>query len=152
MHKHEFPLPFKHEHPPVQNAYDAFQDQSSFGERMADRVASMAGSWHFIITQSVILTAWVILNVTACMRHWDPYPFILMNLVLSLQAAYTAPLIMISQNRQNRRDRMAANIDYQINLKAEEEIRVMLNHLEAQSQAMVELRDTLNRLSRRSDR
>jgi uncharacterized membrane protein len=134
----------------VQNAYDLFQDRSTFGERMADWVASVAGSWHFIITQSVILAAWVILNVTAFMRHWDPYPFILMNLVLSLQAAYTAPLIMISQNRQNRRDRLAADVDYQVNAKAEEEIRVVLEHLEAQSQAIVEVRDTLNHLLRKS--
>ncbi len=151
MHKNEFPDPFQHVHPPVQNAYDLFQNQSSFGERMADRVAAVAGSWPFIITQSVVLGAWAVLNVTAYMRHWDPYPFILMNLVLSLQAAYTAPLIMISQNRQNRRDRLAADIDYQINAKAEEEIRVMLDHLEAQSQAIVEVRETINHLLRKSN-
>ena len=151
MRSNEFPGPFQHAHPPVQNAYELFEDQSTFGERMADRVTSVAGSWNFIITQSVILTVWVILNVTAYLRHWDPYPFILMNLVLSLQAAYTAPLIMISQNRQNRRDRLAANIDYQINVKAEEEIRVMLDHLEAQSQAIVELRETLHHLLRKAN-
>ncbi len=150
MPKNEFPGPFQHDHPPVQNTNDVFLNQASFGERMADRVASVAGSWHFIIIQSIILTVWVILNVTACIEHWDPYPFILMNLVLSLQAAYTAPLIMISQNRQNRRDRLAADIDYQVNAKAEEEIRVVLDHLEAQSQAILELRETLNHLARKA--
>ena len=74
MPKNEFPRRLQHDHPPVQNAYDLFQDRSTFGERIADRVASAPGSWRFIITQSVILTAWVSLNVTACMRHRDPYP------------------------------------------------------------------------------
>ena len=94
------------------------------------------GSWRFIIVQSVLLVAWVILNIAAWVQHWDPYPFILMNLVLSLQAAYTAPVIMMSQNRQALRDRLEAHQDFLINQKAEEEIRVVLNHLEAQNQAL----------------
>lgn len=90
----------------------------------------------FIIIQSVILTGWVILNITAWVNHWDPYPFILMNLVLSLQAAYTAPVIMMSQNRQAARDRLETHNDYLINQKAEEEIRAILSHLAAQDQAL----------------
>jgi len=104
----------------------------------------------FITTFAIILVVYTWMNTALRTQAWDPYPFILMNLVLSLQAAYTAPLIMISQNRLNRRDRLAANIDYQVNAKAEEEIRAMLDHLEAQSQAIVELRETLNHLVRRS--
>jgi uncharacterized membrane protein len=82
------------------------------------------------------LTGWVILNITAWVNHWDPYPFILMNLVLSLQAAYTAPVIMMSQNRQAARDRLETHNDYLINQKAEEEIRAILSHLAAQDQAL----------------
>lgn len=136
LKKLPFPEPFKHEHPPVANVNEVFEEQLSLGQRAADGVASVVGSWKFIIIQSVILTGWVILNITAWVSHWDPYPFILMNLVLSLQAAYTAPVIMMSQNRQVSRDRLEAHNDYQINQKAEEEIRAILDHLAAQDQAL----------------
>lgn len=106
---------------------------------MADRIAAVAGSWRFILTQTVLLAFWVLLNITAYIKHWDPYPFILLNLALSLQAAYTAPMIMISQNRQSARDRYVANSDYEINLKAEKEIRAVLEHLEAQNNALEEI-------------
>jgi uncharacterized membrane protein len=95
------------------------------GDRIADRVAAMMGSWGFIITQSVILVVWIILNLTAYVEHWDPYPFILLNLALSFQAAYAAPFIMMSQNRQATIDRAAAQGDYQVNAKAELEIELL---------------------------
>jgi len=97
-------------------------DKLSVGQKIADGVASTMGSWRFIITQSVILAAWVVLNITAYIAHWDPYPFILLNLALSFQAAYAAPFIMMSQNRQQDIDRKQAENDYQINIKAELEI------------------------------
>lgn len=131
-----FPHKFQHNHPPVQDVNALFEEQLTFGQRAADAVVRVVGSWRFIIIQSVLLTLWVILNVTAWARHWDPYPFILMNLVLSLQAAYTAPMIMMSQNRQAARDRLEAHNDYLTNLKAEEEIRAVLDHLAAQDQAL----------------
>jgi uncharacterized membrane protein len=83
------------------------------------------GSWSFIIAQSVILAIWMALNVTAYVQHWDPYPFILLNLALSFQAAYSAPFIMMSQNRQAELDRNAARHDYEVNLKAELEIEFL---------------------------
>ena len=94
----------------------------TLGQRVADKVAAVMGSWKFIIIQSVILAIWVILNVVAWVRVWDPYPFILLNLALSFQAAYAAPIIMMSQNRQQDIDRKAAEIDAKINIKAELEI------------------------------
>ncbi|HVM79945.1 MAG TPA: DUF1003 domain-containing protein [Stellaceae bacterium] len=97
----------------------------SVGERVSDAVASTVGSWRFIIIQSVILAIWMMLNVTAWIQEWDPYPFILLNLVLSFQAAYTAPVIMMSQNRQANIDREAAQHDYDVNLKAELEIELL---------------------------
>jgi len=87
---------------------------------------------------------WVVLNVAAAIRHWDPYPFILMNLVLSMQAAYTAPIIMMSQNRQADRDRLEAHNDYVINQKAEEEIRAVMNHLETQAEALMQIYQILD--------
>jgi uncharacterized membrane protein len=96
-----------------------------FGDRLADSVAAIVGSWPFIIIQSVLLIIWMALNVTAYMRQWDPYPFILLNLVLSFQAAYAAPIIMMSQNRQATIDRNEAKHDYDINIKAELEIELL---------------------------
>ena len=85
----------------------------------------MVGSWPFIIVQSVLLLFWMGLNITAFINHWDPYPFILLNLALSFQAAYAAPFIMMSQNRQALIDRHAAEQDYDINIKAELEIELL---------------------------
>jgi uncharacterized membrane protein len=95
------------------------------GQRVADGVAATMGSWPFIIVQSTILVAWIILNITAWVNHWDPYPFILLNLALSFQAAYAAPFIMMSQNRQQDVDRKSAETDHQINIKAELEIELL---------------------------
>ena len=105
------------------------------GQRIADQVAATMGSWKFIIIQSVILLAWIVLNITAYIEHWDPYPFILLNLALSFQAAYAAPFIMMSQNRQQDIDRQSAEHDHQINIKAELEIELLHQKLD-------ELRET----------
>jgi uncharacterized membrane protein len=91
----------------------------TLGQRVADGVAATMGSWRFIIAQSMILLAWITLNVAGWVQQWDPYPFILLNLMLSFQAAYAAPIIMMSQNRQEARDRMRAELDLETDLKAE---------------------------------
>jgi uncharacterized membrane protein len=95
------------------------------GQRLADRVASTIGSWRFIIFQSSAIVLWIIGNVLTGVGAWDPYPFILLNLLLSFQAAYTAPAIMMSQNRQSEMDRKHAENDYEINVKAELEIELL---------------------------
>jgi uncharacterized membrane protein len=100
-------------------------DRLTVGQKIADTVAATMGSWRFIIIQSMILLFWIILNVTAIVQKWDPYPFILLNLALSFQAAYAAPFIMMSQNRQQDIDRKQAENDYQINIKAELEIELL---------------------------
>jgi uncharacterized membrane protein len=100
-------------------------DRLSLGQKVADRVAATMGSWPFIIVQSGILLIWIILNITAFVEKWDPYPFILLNLALSFQAAYAAPFIMMSQNRQQEIDRKEAENDHQINVKAELEIELL---------------------------
>src|SRR4051812_4527023 len=87
----------------------------TLGQKIADAVAATMGSWTFIIIQSAILTVWIILNVTAYVKQWDPYPFILLNLALSFQAAYAAPFIMMSQNRQQDIDRKSAENDFKVN-------------------------------------
>jgi len=101
------------------------------GQRIADAVAATMGSWRFIIIQTTILVIWIGLNITAYVQRWDPYPFILLNLALSFQAAYAAPFIMMSQNRQQDVDRVQASADYQINIKAELEIELLHQKLDA---------------------
>ena len=96
--------------------------KSSFGQRVADSLANAMGSWTFIITQSSIILVWIALNFAAFAWRWDPYPFILLNLLFSTQAAYAAPIIMMAQNRQSQRDRIHAEEDYQTNKTAKEEI------------------------------
>jgi uncharacterized membrane protein len=109
------------------------------GQRVADAVAATMGSWRFIIIQSVILAAWIALNVfEVVVRPWDPYPFILLNLMLSFQAAYSAPIIMMSQNRQAVRDRLQSQLDLDTDLKAEvliEELHGSLDDLRLQKWA-----------------
>lgn len=104
-------------------------EDRTFGQRLADATARILGSWPFIIGQTILVFLWIALNVTAVVRRWDPYPFILLNLMFSVQAAYAAPIIMMSQNRQAERDRYQAQSDYDTNVKAECEIEDLQSHL-----------------------
>jgi len=97
----------------------------SLGEHAADKIAGIVGSWRFIIVQSAALVLWLILNTVAWIQHWDPYPFILLNLALSFQAAFTAPIIMMAQNRQADIDRHKAQLDYDVNCRAETDITAL---------------------------
>jgi len=146
---------FKHTNHIVKNVNNEFDERLTMGQRVADRVASVLGSWPFIISQSIILAIWVAINVylvTMAMVHpgylkaWDPYPFILLNLVLSLQAAYAAPVVMMSQNRQSDRDRLSAQLDYEVNFKAEQEIEVIMQHLAHQDELMGEIMTRLEEM------
>jgi uncharacterized membrane protein len=111
------------------------------GQRIADQVAATMGSWSFIIIQTTILFFWIVLNVTAYVQRWDPYPFILLNLALSFQAAYAAPFIMMSQNRQQDIDRRDAENDYKVNIKAELEIELLHEKMELLHQKIDFLRE-----------
>jgi len=95
------------------------------GEFLADRIAAIVGSWRFIIVQTLALLFWIVLNALAWTQHWDPYPFILLNLALSFQAAFTAPILMMAQNRQSAIDRQKAQLDYDVNLRAELDIEAL---------------------------
>jgi CRP/FNR family cyclic AMP-dependent transcriptional regulator len=99
------------------------EEMLTFGQRIADKVASFGGSWTFIIIFGVILAVWVVMNSTALLRnHFDPYPYILLNLFLSMIASVQAPVIMMSQNRLSSKDRLKSDLDYEVNLKAELEV------------------------------
>ncbi|AFK87399.1 MULTISPECIES: DUF1003 domain-containing protein [Thermoanaerobacterium] len=101
------------------NINEEHKDSLTFGDRMADKLADYAGSWSFIFTFGFLLIVWMVINSVAFIKHFDPYPFILLNLVLSCLAAIQAPIIMMSQNRQEAKDRLRAQNDYEVNLKAE---------------------------------
>jgi len=113
----------------IRTWYEQMQNSESFGDHLADYVANGMGSWKFIIAQTLIVAAWMILNFVAFISHWDPYPFILLNLLFSTQAAYSAPIIMMSQNRQNERDRAQALDDYENNLASRKGVEDLLSRL-----------------------
>jgi uncharacterized membrane protein len=107
----------------------ASQNVRTRGERLADAIAALVGSWTFILIQTALLTLWVGLNLLAWISHWDPYPFILLNLALSFQSAYAAPILMISQNRQAKLSERRHHLDLQINMLAEQETTQILHML-----------------------
>jgi uncharacterized membrane protein len=124
----------------------------AFGQQVADAVAAGMGSWRFIIIQTSILILWIILNITGWVMAWDPYPFILLNLALSFQAAYAAPFIMMSQNRQSDIDRKRAVEDYDVNVKAELEIELLHEKMDLlRDQEIVRLTNVVEELIAKLD-
>ena len=114
---------------------DKHRETLTYGQRIADSVANGMGSWAFIIGQTIFVIIWMTLNVIGFIRHWDVYPFILLNLIFSTQAAYAAPIIMMAQNRQSERDRLQAQADYDTNVEAKleiESLQLQLNKIETE--------------------
>jgi CRP/FNR family transcriptional regulator, cyclic AMP receptor protein len=111
------------------NSNEVIEEEMTFGERIADEVARFGGSWTFIIIFAVVLLIYTAVNIVLRGRAWDPYPFILLNLFLSMLAAIQAPVIMMSQNRQDTKDRVRGELDYDVNRRAESEIQTLSNRL-----------------------
>jgi uncharacterized membrane protein len=107
----------------ARNPNEVIEEKETFGERIADTVASFGGSWTFIIAFAIVLITYASTNIVLRGRAWDPYPFILLNLFLSMLAAIQAPVIMMSQNRQDKKDRLRGELDYDVNRRAESEIQ-----------------------------
>jgi uncharacterized membrane protein len=123
----------------ARNLNQEFEERLTFGNRLADKVAAIGGSWRFIIGFALFLAAWAAMNAVVLVEHaFDPYPYIFLNLLLSMLAALQAPIIMMSQNRQAEKDRLAAALDYEINVKAE--------------MAIAELHEKVDRLLARIER
>ena len=132
---------------PLENVNEMHDGSMTLGQRIADGVARNMGSWRFIIIQSTLLVIWISANAAFAvhdyavsglnLRAWDPYPFILLNLALSFQAAYAAPFIMMSQNRQADKDRLAAEHDYHVNIRSEAKVCAILDHLKAQDDVIL---------------
>ena len=124
--------------------HERHRETLTFSQMLADKLALGMGSWPFIVAQTVIIIIWIALNFIGFIYHWDPYPFILLNLLFSVQAAYAAPIIMMSQNRQTERDRYQASDDYKTNVEAKkeiEELQVVLSRIENEK-----LNEILNQL------
>jgi len=129
----------------TRNPNDVIEKEETTGERIADGVAKFGGSWRFIIAFSVVLVVYTAINVFLDKNAWDPYPFILLNLFLSMLAAIQAPVIMMSQNRQDTRDRLRADLDFDVNKRAESEIQGVSHKMTLLDQKMDDIADMLRK-------
>jgi uncharacterized membrane protein len=125
------------------NANDLIEDEYTTAERIADEVASFGGSWTFIILFGVVLVVYTLINIVLRSRAWDPYPFILLNLFLSMLAAIQAPVIMMSQNRQDKKDRLRSELDFDVNRRAEAEIQNLSRKLNSMADKLGDIDDML---------
>jgi uncharacterized membrane protein len=125
------------------NANEVIEEKYTFGERIADMVASFGGSWTFIIVFGVWLVSWTAINIFLRTKAWDPYPFILLNLFLSMLAAIQAPVIMMSQNRQDKKDRLRSELDFDVNRRAEAEIQNLSRKLNLMTDQLSDLDDMM---------
>ncbi len=121
------------------NTHPIFKHKLTIGQKAADKLTAFAGSWIFIFLLAIFIAGWIYLNLTAYIRHWDPWPFIILNLCLSCLAAIQAPIILMSQNRQAQRDRVRAEYDFQVNKKAEKEIQEVKRQLNRIEKKLKEL-------------
>ncbi len=129
----------------MRNANEMIDEESTFGERIADQVARFGGSWRFIISFGIVLTVYILINIILGGKAWDPYPFILLNLFLSMLAAIQAPVIMMSQNRQDTKDRLRSELDYDVNRKAESEIQTLAQKLNLMHEKLDDLDDLVRK-------
>jgi uncharacterized membrane protein len=125
------------------NPNELIEEEYTFGERIADVVASFGGSWYFIITFAVVLVVYTCINIALRGKAWDPYPFILLNLFLSMLAAIQAPVIMMSQNRQDKKDRLRSELDFDVNRRAESEIQNLSRKLNLVTEKLCDVDDLL---------
>ena len=125
------------------NANELIDEQETFGERIADKVASFGGSWSFIIMFGVTLVSYTIISNLMHNKSWDPYPYILLNLFLSMLAAIQAPVIMMSQNRQDHKDRVRSELDFEVNRRAEAEIQALSRKIHFLTDKLVDVEEHL---------
>jgi CRP/FNR family transcriptional regulator, cyclic AMP receptor protein len=127
----------------ARNPNEVIEEESTFGERIADEVARFGGSWRFIISFAVVLIVYTSINIAIGGKAWDPYPFILLNLFLSMLAAIQAPVIMMSQNRQDTKDRLRGELDFDVNRRAESEIQGLARKLNSLSEKMDDVEELI---------
>ncbi len=138
----------QHDHPPVRDLNREEDRRTTTAQRIADDFARLVGSWTFVIMQSLLSAVWLVLNVLAATNHWDPYPFMLLNLVLSFEAAIWASVVLMSFNRGADRERIRAQHAYEVDVKSEEELKMLMTHLEVQDEVLLQILHRLDRSDR----
>ena len=147
----KFPKIHHEKHKPVVNVNEQHDSSLTFSDRTSDSVAAYVGSWRFVILMTALLIVWLIWNSIPLLPRFDPAPFILLNLCLSFLAGYTAPFILMSQNRQTSKDRLTAENDYKTDLKSEQEIGHILEHLDHQDGLILQMVQRLDVQNKRID-
>ncbi len=149
LYNHILPRASQHIH---RNINEVHASQMGTGDRVADMVASFIGSWRFIIGQACIMAVWVLVNTLVWFHvlRFDQYPFVFLNLAMSAEAAFSAPIIMMSQNRQAAKDRLQADEDYHTNVKAEHEVLQVLSHLDAQDVEILKIVGNIEKMMEKS--
>jgi uncharacterized membrane protein len=138
----------QHDHPPVRDLNREVDRKLTFADRVATEFARLVGSWVFVLAQVGLMLLWVLLNALNLLRHWDPYPFLFLNFVFSLEAAIWVSVVLMALNRFADRDRIRAQSEFELNVKSEEELKALMNHLMNQDEVLLQI---VNRLDR-SDR
>ena len=141
-------LRHQHDHPPVRDLNSEADRRMSRGARVAADFARLVGSWTFILLQSLLTAIWLVLNILGVTRHWDTYPFLLLNLVFSLEAAIFVSFVLMAVNLLADRDRLRAQHTFEVEVKAEEETRMVMQHLEVQDEVLLQVLHRLDRLDR----
>ncbi|TMD13305.1 MAG: DUF1003 domain-containing protein [Chloroflexi bacterium] len=142
----------QHDHPPVRDLNRDAERRLTFADRVAADFSRLVGSWLFVLVQLAIMVVWIGLNAFNLIRPWDRYPFLFLNLILSLEAAVWVSVVLMALNRQSDRDRLRAQQDYELNVKAEEELKALMNHLMHQDEILLQIVNRLDRGDREMKR
>lgn len=138
----------QHDHPPVRDLNREADRRTTTPQRIAEDFSRLVGSWTFVLLQLLLTAAWLALNLLARFKHWDPYPFPLLNLVLTVEAVVGAAIVLMALGRIVERDRVRAQHQYEVDVKQEEETRMLMHHLEVQDEVMLQVLHRLDRLDR----
>jgi len=138
----------QHEHPPVRDLNREADRHTSAAQRVAEDLGRVIGSWTFVVLQVVLIAGWLAANVLAFVAHWDPYPFQALNFVMSLEAAIWVSVVLMALNRLADRERLRAQHEYEIDVKVEEEMRMLMHHLEVQDEVLLQILQRLDRSDR----
>jgi uncharacterized membrane protein len=142
----------QHDHPPVRDLNRELDRRQTFADRVAADFARLVGSWVFVLAQLGIILVWILLNALNVLHPWDRYPFLFLNLVLSLEAALWVSVALMAMNRQADRERLRAQQDFELNVKAEEELKALMNHLMHQDEVLLQIVNRLDRGDREMKR
>jgi len=142
----------QHDHPPVRDLNRDVERRLGFADRVADDFSRLVGSWPFVLAQLGIILVWILLNALKLLSHWDPYPFAFLNVVVGIEIAIWVSLILMSLNRMADRDRLRAQQEYELNVKAEEELKALMNHLMHQDEILLQIVNRLDRGDREMKR